>query len=66
MYQSFCQCGREHVWPARATAICRCGRVLEPMTQNEFKEAKARHEASLDRIAEALSDLEPVIRFFQE
>lgn len=66
MNKCFCQCAREHTWPEGSTAICRCGRVLEPMTDAEFDEALDNHYNVLDRMARAMTDLEPTIRFFRD
>ena len=66
---NFCLCGREHQWPLKSTAVCRCGQVLEPQTRIEFDERKQTHEAALECIANALAsadDLEPTIRFFRD
>lgn len=67
MNLAFCDCGREHVWTG--TGMCRCGKVLEAQTQNEFDQRKRDHEAVLKRIANAIAsgnDLEPTIRLFRD
>lgn len=65
MNQSFCQCGREHSWPLGTHALCRCGRVLEPMTKQELTTVRLAHERTLVKIAQA-NDLEPLIRLFRD
>lgn len=65
---NFCQCGREHEWPIDSTAVCRCGRVLEPMTKQEFAERKQSHERRLKRFGAAVArgiDT-PDIRLFRD
>ena len=51
----FCTCARDHKWEDTATVVCRCGRVLEPMTIAEHAEAVARHEESGKRLQKALA-----------
>jgi hypothetical protein len=68
MNQNFCRCGREHEWPADTQALCRCGRVLEPMTKQEFAECKQEHERRLKRFGAAIArgiDT-PGIRLFRD
>jgi hypothetical protein len=66
MDRAFCECGRNHEWEHGLTAICACGRVLEPQTPSENVLRKLAHEERLNRIAASLSDLEPFIRLFRE
>lgn len=68
MHRSFCQCGREHDWPIGTQAVCRCGRVLEPMTNKELETVKRQFEETLEKIAQAVAenDNSPVIRFFRD
>jgi hypothetical protein len=62
----FCVCARDHKWDnPNAVVQCRCGRILEPMTEAEHAEAVRRHEEVGMRIA-AANDMEPFIRLFRD
>ena len=51
MNKAFCQCGRECEWPkTHEDALCRCSRIVEPMTPMERDDKRQMHEARLQRI----------------
>jgi hypothetical protein len=40
--RAFCDCGREHQWQI-GKALCPCGKVLDPQTNEEARERKMIH-----------------------
>jgi hypothetical protein len=69
MEKAFCICGREHEWQTGWTAVCACGRILEPQTNAEYETRKDAHNKMLERVAKAMAsadDLEPLVRLFRD
>lgn len=57
MNKAFCICGRDHKWdepPLGSSVICRCGRVLEPQTNQQHRELRQQHRETLRLIVKHL------------